>query len=141
VVEEPIFCTKKYNTTLFHGQGRNVSILFYLTPFEKLLYHPYGCVFRIDIFKFLIICLSRQKDSCVPYCGICAAENKKSLGICFIEKGNIPFSKQAKLTPHPFQTGGSTMNATINWLTEFEHALDQSRTENKPILLDFFNPK
>ncbi len=33
-----------------------------------------------------------------------------------------------------------TMGATISWLTEMEQALDRAKTENKAILLDFFNP-
>ena len=33
------------------------------------------------------------------------------------------------------------MGATINWLTELEQALVQSKKENKPIYLDFFNPQ
>ncbi len=32
------------------------------------------------------------------------------------------------------------MGATISWLTEMEQALDRAKTENKAILLDFFNP-
>jgi uncharacterized protein YyaL (SSP411 family) len=33
------------------------------------------------------------------------------------------------------------MSSTISWLTELEQALEQSKKENKPIFLDFFNPQ
>lgn len=37
-------------------------------------------------------------------------------------------------------TGGMAMEDTIKWETEMAAALDRARTENKNILLDFFNP-
>ena len=37
-------------------------------------------------------------------------------------------------------TGGMAMGDTIKWETEMAAALDRARTENKNILLDFFNP-
>jgi len=33
------------------------------------------------------------------------------------------------------------MSSAIRWVTELQQALDQSKKENKPILLDFFNPQ
>ena len=37
-------------------------------------------------------------------------------------------------------TGGMAMGDKIKWETEMAAALDRARTENKNILLDFFNP-
>jgi hypothetical protein len=33
------------------------------------------------------------------------------------------------------------MSSAISWLTKLQEALDLSKKENKPILLDFFNPQ
>lgn len=30
---------------------------------------------------------------------------------------------------------------TMNWETDFNQALRRSKAENKPVLLDFFNPQ
>jgi len=32
------------------------------------------------------------------------------------------------------------MNAKIDWITDMDEALKRARAENKPVLLDFFNP-
>ncbi len=39
-----------------------------------------------------------------------------------------------------FCIGGMAMEDKIKWETEMAAALDKARTENKNILLDFFNP-
>ncbi len=46
--------------------------------------------------------------------------------------------KKIKYSKH---AGGFTMTAAITWLTEMEQALSKAKEENKPILLDFFNPQ
>lgn len=33
------------------------------------------------------------------------------------------------------------MKTTMNWQTDLNQALKRAKGENKPILLDFFNPK
>jgi len=33
------------------------------------------------------------------------------------------------------------MQAKIQWETEYENALSRAKAENKPVLLDFFNPE
>jgi uncharacterized protein YyaL (SSP411 family) len=33
------------------------------------------------------------------------------------------------------------METKIKWETEWDKALNRSKTENKPIFLDFFNPQ
>ena len=33
------------------------------------------------------------------------------------------------------------MDMKVNWETEFDKALERSKSERKPIFLDFFNPQ
>jgi len=33
------------------------------------------------------------------------------------------------------------MNSTLKWESDFDQALKRAKAENKPILLDFFNPQ
>jgi len=37
-------------------------------------------------------------------------------------------------------TGGIVMEQKIEWETDMHVALKRAREENKPVLLDFFNP-
>jgi uncharacterized protein YyaL (SSP411 family) len=37
-------------------------------------------------------------------------------------------------------TGGILMAEKIEWKTDMDAALKRAREENKPVLLDFFNP-
>jgi len=57
--------------------------------------------------------------------------------VLFLVLTVLSISASAALAAEPQKPGDSK----INWLTSMDQAVEQAKAQDKPILIDFFNPK